>query len=73
VYEEDISYVDCVTKNQGMIWIDPQTQLPSQWKISFSAGVKYLDQPSDEFPYNIRIEMSQKYLTFNEEFDYPEP
>jgi hypothetical protein len=73
VYQEDISYVDCVGKNQGVIWIDPQTQLPYQWQVAFSAAITFPYQESDEEPYNVRIEMSQKYPAFNEEFDYPEP
>jgi hypothetical protein len=70
---EEITFADCVTENQGVLWIDPKTGLPKEWKVSFRAAVRYSDQESDEFPYNLRIEMSQEYLAFNEEFDYPDP
>lgn len=70
VYGEEITYVDCVVDNQGIVWIDPQTHLPKQLNISFNIAVTFKDQEGGE-PYNIVVEMSQKFQAFNEQYTYP--
>jgi hypothetical protein len=64
-------FVNCVHQNQGVLWIDPQTSLPTRLDMSIIVEVTYLGQEPDEFPYNLWINMSEVYQAFNEDFSYP--
>jgi hypothetical protein len=70
---KEISYVECVIDDQGILWIDPQTSLPKQLTIGFNSAVRYPDQKSSESAYNAVVEMKVVYKAFNEEFTYPNP
>lgn len=72
ISNEEIAYVNCVYQNQGVLWVDPQTLLPTRLDMSIIVAVTFSGQASDEFPYNVRINMSEVYKAFNEDFLYPE-
>ncbi len=72
ISNEEVVYVNCVHQNQGVLWVDPQTSLPTRLDLSIIVEVTFSGQASDEFPYNVRINMSEVYKAFNEEFSFPE-
>lgn len=72
ILAEEVAYVNCVQENQGVLWVDPQTSLPTRLDLSISVAVTFPGQASDEFPYNLTINMSEVYKSFNEKFSYPE-
>ncbi len=73
VFQEEVTYVNCVNNNQGVLWVDPQTLLPTRLDLSINAAVTFSGQESDEFPYNVNVKMSEVYQSFNENYSYPKP
>lgn len=72
ISNEEVTYVNCVYQNQGVLWVDPETSLPMTLDLSIIVAVTFSGQASDEYPYNVRINMSETYKAFNEDFSYPE-
>lgn len=70
--DQEVTYVNCVHQNDGVLWVDPETSLPARLDMSVMVEVTFKGQASDEFPYNVRINMSEDYQAFNQVFSYPD-
>jgi hypothetical protein len=73
VFDEEITLVECLSDKLGILWIDPQTQLPKQLRLSFYSAVFFPDQAKEEWSYNVWVDVSIIYHSFNEDFDFPQP